>query len=304
VEKSPEPTRSRRAFGLTLLKVLVFGRTGQVARELARRCPTDVEAIWLGREEADLSDPKNCGEAVSRGGVDAVINAAAWTAVDLAENEEPAATVVNGEAPGAMARACAKRGVPILHISTDYVFDGSKVGAYFPGDEVAPVSAYGRSKLFGEVSVRESGAKHLILRTSWVFSAHRSNFVKTMLRLGVERDTIEVVADQIGGPTPAEAIADALFVASRSLVHGQAGGTYHFAGMPEVSWAELARAVIDTAGLSCRIEDIPSSNYPTPAQRPLNSRLECSSFERDFGVRRPDWRNGLENILKELGVRS
>ena len=231
------------------MKLLVFGQSGQVARELARRLPADMTATFLGRDRSDLSDPAACGAAIAAHQADAVINAAAWTAVDKAESEEAAALVINGDAPGAMARACVAKGMPFLHISTDYVFDGKGTAPFTPADPVAPQNAYGRSKLAGEIAVRDSGARHVILRTSWVVSAHGANFVKTMLRLGAERDSLNVVADQIGAPTPAAAIAQALLTAARALQDGAAGGTYHFAGAPDTSWADFARAIMAGAGL-------------------------------------------------------
>lgn len=279
------------------MKLLVFGRTGQVARELQRLAP---DATCLGRDQADLMDPAACAAAIAASDADAVINAAAWTAVDKAEAEEAAATVVNGEAPAAMARAAAARRIPFLHISTDYVFDGAGDQPFAPDHPTAPLGAYGRSKLAGEQGVRAAGGKHLILRTSWVVSAHGANFVKTMLRLGAERENLNVVADQIGGPTPAAAIADALLTAARAMSDGAAGGTHHFSGAPDTSWADFARRIMAEAGLSCRITDIPSSEYPTPARRPLNSRLDCRAFTRAFGIPRPDWREGLKAIVKEL----
>ena len=282
------------------MRLLVFGQTGQVAIELARRLPSGVEATFLGRNHADLSDPAACAAAIAAHPADAVINAAAWTAVDKAETEEAAATVVNGDSPGAMARACAAKGLPFLHISTDYVFDGKGTLPFSPDHPTAPVNAYGRSKLAGEVAIRASGARHLILRTSWVVSAHGQNFVKTMLRLGADRASLNVVADQIGAPTPAAAIADALFLAASALCDGTDGGTHHFSGNPDTSWADFARAIMAEAGLPCVIHDIPSSAYPTPAARPMNSRLECSSLTQSFGIPRPDWRHWLSGILKEL----
>lgn len=281
------------------MKVLVFGQTGQVAREMARRCPPGVSARFLGRAEADLMDPERCATQV--GDCDAVINAAAWTAVDKAETEETAATVVNGAAPAAMARACAALGVPFVHISTDYVFDGAGDAAFATDHPVGPLGAYGRSKLAGERGVLAAGGNALVLRTSWVVSAHGANFVKTMLRLGAGRDSLNVVADQIGGPTPAAALADALLVAARAMVAGQPGGVHHFAGAPDTSWAGFAREIMARAGLACVVNDIPSAAYPTPARRPLNSRLDCAGFEKAFGVARPDWRAGLDDILQELG---
>jgi dTDP-4-dehydrorhamnose reductase len=286
------------------MRVLVFGETGQVARELMRRAPAGVSVMALGRGQADLADPAACAAAIAGAAADVIINAAAWTAVDKAEAEEAAATVVNGAAPAAMARAAAARGLPFLHISTDYVFDGAGTVPFATNHPTAPLGAYGRSKLAGEVGVRDAGGLHLILRTSWVVSAHGANFVKTMLRLGRERESLNVVADQIGGPTPAAAIADALLVAAQALRDGATGGTHHFSGAPDTSWAAFARAIMAGAGLSCRIEEIPSSAYPTPARRPLNSRLDCSALEAAFGICRPDWQAGLTEILTELGAKS
>ena len=282
------------------MKLLVFGQTGQVARELIRRAPAGFILESLGRDRADLSDPSTCADAIMLSDADAVINAAAWTAVDKAETEEAAATVVNGAAPAAMARAAARHGIPFLHISTDYVFDGAGDTPFATDHPTAPLGAYGRSKLAGEHGVRSAGGTHLILRTSWVVSAHGANFVKTMRRLGADRANLNVVADQIGGPTPAADIADALFTAARAMINGASGGTHHFSGAPDCSWADFARAIMAGAGLNCEITDIPSSAYPTPAKRPMNSRLDCSALKADFGIARPDWRVGLAQILKEL----
>ncbi|MEY4983577.1 MAG: dTDP-4-dehydrorhamnose reductase [Pseudomonadota bacterium] len=284
------------------MKLLVFGQTGQVARELARRMPEGISARFLSRAEADLADPAACAAAIAASDADAVLNAAAWTAVDRAEAEEPAATVVNGDAPAAMARACAARAIPFLHVSTDYVFDGAGSAPFTPDHPTGPLGAYGRSKLAGERGILASGAQALVLRTSWVVSAHGANFVKTMIRLGRERESLRVVADQTGGPTPAAAIADALVTAARAMVAGQAGGVHHFSGAPDVTWAEFARAIMAEAGLSCRIEDITTADYPTPARRPANSRLDCSAFTSAFGVARPDWRAALADIVQELSA--
>jgi dTDP-4-dehydrorhamnose reductase len=280
------------------MRVLVFGQTGQVARELARRCPAGVTARFLGRDQADLMHPAACVAAIAD--CDVVINAAAWTAVDKAEAEETAATVVNGAAPTAMAARCAALDLPFLHISTDYVFDGGGDAPFHPDHPTAPLGAYGRSKLAGEQGVLAAGGRALILRTSWVVSAHGTNFVKTMLRLGRERDSLNVVADQVGGPTPAGAIADALYTAATAMAQGAPGGVHHFAGAPDTSWAGFARLIMTRAGLACQIHDIPSSAYPTPAKRPLNSRLDCTGFTAAFGIPRPDWRAGLDDILQEL----
>ncbi|MBN2631828.1 MAG: dTDP-4-dehydrorhamnose reductase [Rhodobacteraceae bacterium] len=279
--------------------LLVFGLTGQVATELKRLAP---DATFLGRDQADLSDPAACAAAIRAHAPAAVINAAAWTGVDKAESEEAAATVVNGDAPAAMARQCAALGIPFVHISTDYVFDGAGDAPFAPDHPTAPLGAYGRSKLRGEQGVRAASGAHVILRTSWVFSAHGSNFLKTMLRLGASRESLTVVADQIGGPTPARAIAVAcLTIADQLCADPAKTGTYHFSGAPDVSWADFAREIMAQAGLSCTITDIPSSAYPTPARRPANSRMDCTHLAT-FGLNRPDWRVGVTEALTDLGV--
>jgi len=282
------------------MRLLVFGETGQVATELRRQ--GGAEMTTLGRGAADLADPTACAAAIATSDAQAVINAAAYTAVDRAETEEALATQVNCAAPGAMAQACAARGLPFLHVSTDYVFPGTGSRPWCPEDPVAPLNAYGRSKLAGEEAVRAVDGHHAILRTSWVFSAHGSNFVKTMLRLAASRDSLSVVDDQIGGPTPAADIAGALLVMARGMVEGQKGGTYHFAGSPWVSWKCFARETFARAGRNVAITGIPTADYPTPAARPLNSRLDCAKIERDFGIATPDWKSGLTAVLKELNV--
>jgi len=283
------------------MSVLVFGYTGQVAQELARLAEElKLTFVFLGREVADLSLPHKCEELILTREPLAVINAAAWTAVDSAETSEAEALVVNGEAPGAMARACAKLSIPFLHISSDYVFDGSGQHSWRPNDPVAPLGAYGRSKLLGEQLVQESGARAIILRTSWVFSAHSSNFVKTMLRLGEERGHLDVVGDQIGGPTSARSIAKSVGVLVEALLRGDVGGTFHFSGFPNVSWAEFAKTIMDLAQLPCEIRPIPTAEYPTAAPRPLNSRMECQSLLEAYGIARPYWILDLEHIITEL----
>ncbi|QHQ34087.1 dTDP-4-dehydrorhamnose reductase [Algicella marina] len=280
------------------MTVLVFGATGQVARELAAR---GTGMTFLSRAEADLSQPEACRSAILTAAPQAVFNAAAYTAVDKAEDEEALATRINGDAPGAMAEACRTLDIPFLHVSTDYVFDGSGSRPWSPEDLTAPLSAYGRSKLAGENAILASGATAAILRTSWVFSRHGSNFVKTMLRLGAERPSLRIVADQIGGPTPASAIADALIHMAGELSERRgATGLFHFSGAPDVSWADFARTIFREAELGCTVEDIPTANYPTPACRPLNSRLDCSRLQQTFGIARPDWRANLQEVLNEV----
>lgn len=280
-------------------KILVFGTSGQVATELRRLAPVQA----LGRDTVDLANPSACAEAIRVHRPTAVINAAAYTAVDRAEAEEALATAINGAAPAAMAEACATLRVPLVHISTDYVFDGGGTRPFAPNDATAPQNAYGRSKLTGEQGIRATGASHAILRTSWVFSAHGANFVRTMLRLSETHDELRVVDDQIGGPTPARAIAAACLELARQLqVDPGKSGTYHFSGAPDVSWCDFARAIFATAGRATRVQGIPTREYPTPASRPLNSRLDCSTMETTFNITRPDWRAGLADTLAELGL--
>lgn len=280
------------------MSILVFGKTGQVARELA----THEGVICLDRAAADLSKPGTCAAAIRAARPQAVINAAAYTAVDRAEEEEALASAINGTAPGEMAQECTDLGIPFVSISTDYVFSGIGEAPWSPEDATGPLGAYGRSKLVGEQAIVAAGEAYAILRTSWVVSAHGNNFVKTMLRLRAERDHLSIVADQIGGPTPARAIAAACLDMVQQLAAdpGKAG-IYHFAGTPDVSWAGFAREIFAQAGLTCAVEDIPSSAYPTPARRPLNSRLDCSSLQTVFGISRPGWKTGLRDILNDLG---
>lgn len=282
------------------MRLLVFGQSGQVAHELQRALPDGWIASFLSREDADLADPAACAASIEAEHPDAVINAAAYTAVDKAESEPELAHTVNGSAPGAMARACAALEIPFLHVSTDYVFPGTGNAPHSPGTQTAPCSIYGASKLAGEQAIAAAGGQWLVLRTSWVFSAHGSNFVRTMLRLGAEREALNVVADQVGGPTPARAIAEALLTCLGAMHEGHPGGVYHFAGAPDTSWAGFARAIMKEADLDCRVDDIPTSDYPTPARRPANSRLDCTATERDFGIARPDWRAALADVITEL----
>lgn len=278
--------------------LLVFGRTGQVATELARLAP---DATFLGRDQVDLTDAEACAAAIRDSNCDAVINAAAYTAVDKAENDRETAFAVNGAAPGAMAAEAELRGIPFIHISTDYVFDGCGREPWVEADPGRPLGVYGASKLAGERAIASFRGQAVILRTSWVFSAHGANFVKTMLRLGAERDELRVVADQFGGPTPADDIAaTCLRVLGQMQADPVHRGIYHYAGAPDTSWAGFAREIMNQAQLDCEIIDIESTEYPTPARRPSNSRLDCSAIAKDFGIMRPDWREGLARVLTEL----
>lgn len=278
--------------------LLVFGRSGQVATELGRLAP---DARFLGRDVADLTDAAACAALIRDSGCAAVINAAAHTAVDRAESEPDLARAINAAAPAAMAAACAALGVPFVHISTDYVFDGAGDRPRVETDPTGPLGVYGATKLAGEQGIAAAGGQWAVLRTSWVFSAHGANFVKTMLRLGAEREELRVVADQHGGPTPAADIAAACLTMVRAMqADASRGGIYHFSGAPDTTWAGFAREIMAQAGLACRIADIASSDYPTPARRPANSRLDCAAIGRDFGIARPDWRAGLAKVLLEL----
>ena len=285
------------------MRILVFGTTGQLARELLRRAPEGVTVQAVGRDVADLTDPAACAAMVAATDADLILNAAAYTAVDQAETDRATADLVNGEAPGAMARAAAARGLPFLHVSTDYVFDGAGTRPWREDDPVAPLGAYGASKLLGELQVAEAGGQAVILRTAWVFSAHGKNFVKTMLRVGAEREALSVVDDQRGGPTAAADIADALFTIATAFGKGRGvPGIYHFAGAPTVSWADFAEAIFAASSLPRKpvVNRIPSSDYPTPAKRPGNSALDCSLLAKTYGITQPDWRKSLADVIGEL----
>jgi dTDP-4-dehydrorhamnose reductase len=284
------------------VKVLVFGKTGQVARAISARAPEDVTVRALGRDEADLADPAACARLVETADADVIINAAAYTNVDRAEAEEVLADAVNAAAPAAMARAAARRGLPFLHISTEFVFDGSGDAPWAPQSPTGPLGAYGRTKRKGELGVISAQGAYAVLRTSWVFSDRGVNFVNKVLQLAREKNRLSIVCDQIGGPTAAPDIADALLAMARQFHAGNAKpGVYHFAGQPDISRAEFARHILRKAGLDAVVEDIPTSRFVTPARRPLNSRLDCDSFTWQFGIYRPDWSLFISDVLKYPG---
>jgi dTDP-4-dehydrorhamnose reductase len=277
--------------------ILVFGKTGQVAKELRRFDGV----LALGREDVNLLNPQACANAILTYSPRAVINAAAYTAVDKAEDEELLATVVNAKAPTSMAKACASLLIPLVQLSSDYVFEGTGMRPWKPDDPVNPQTAYGRSKLAGELGVRKSNIVHAILRTSWVFSPHGTNFVKTMLHLSETRNFLTVVDDQIGGPTPAADIATACLEITEQLIKNPSkSGTYHFSGSPDVSWATFAANIFEQAEKSVIVSSISTNDYPTVARRPLNSRLDCYMTEKVFGIPRPDWRFELTSVLRDL----
>ena len=289
--------------------ILVLGRNGQTARELAKLGPpAGLELAFAGRETLDLLGPGDPVQLIDALSPVAVINAAAYTAVDRAESEPEAAFRLNRDAPAAAARACAGRGIPFVHFSTDYVFDGSKPGPYVEDDPVAPASVYGSSKAEGERLVLDAGGCAAILRTSWVFSAFGSNFVKTMLRLATEREEIAVVDDQIGRPTWAEDCARGALTATQALLDGEsaAQGLFHLSGAGDASWADFAEAILDESaaygGRRPRVRRITTADYRTRARRPANSRLDCARFTRVFGQPMRPWREGLSACFDEIRV--
>ena len=285
------------------MKILVFGHSGQVATELRALDGNGILIIALDRAAADLTDPAACAAAIDAHAPDAVINAAAYTAVDKAESDRATADLINAQAPAAMARACAARDIPFVSISTDYVFSGAGSDPWQPDDPTDPQGVYGATKRDGEVAIEAAGGRFAVLRTSWVVSAHGNNFVKTMLHLGAERNALTIVADQIGGPTGAAEIAQACVAIAQTLVSDpEKSRIYHFSGAPDTSWADFARAIFDQAGLNCAVTDIPSTDYPTPAKRPLNSRMDCGTTHTAFGIRCPDWRESLNRIIAQLDV--
>jgi dTDP-4-dehydrorhamnose reductase len=292
------------------LRVLVAGREGQLARALL---PAFAGAGWhvavRGRGSLDLAAPVSAiDEAVRAEAPDLVVNAAAYTAVDRAESELDAAMAVNRDGAAALARAAASLGAPVLHISTDYVFNGDKGEPYAEGDAPAPFGAYGLSKLEGEAAVLAANPRSLVLRTSWVCSTTGQNFLRTMLRLAETRDEVSVVNDQRGAPTFAADLANAILRMAPRLVASSAGdpafGVFHLSGAPDTTWHGFAEAVF--AGVAARgrrapaLRAIPTSAYPTPTRRPADSRLDCSRILAVHGIRRPDWRPALERCLDEL----
>lgn len=286
------------------MKILISGHTGQVAREL-QLALSKHELVSLGRQAFDLSHPDSLRETILRERPALVINAAAYTAVDQAEQERELAFAINAEAPGVMADACFELDIPLIHYSTDYVFDGSKATPYREADTPCPLSVYGASKAAGEQALRISGCDHLILRTSWVYSQYGRNFLLTMQRLLQEREELSVVDDQIGAPTWAGSIASATAELIDKWQQGRHHwGTYHLTCQGETSWFGFASAIAEhlrAAGRPCaRLRPIPSSEYPTPAQRPLNSRLDGERLEQTWQIRLPDWRAALDTCLQRM----
>jgi dTDP-4-dehydrorhamnose reductase len=285
------------------LRLLVFGESGQVATELRRRAGPDLDVTALDREAADLGDADACAAKIAACDADVVVNAAAYTAVDRAESEEAIATRINGDAPGAMARAAAARSLPFLHLSTDYVFDGRSDRPWREDDQVNPLGAYARSKLAGERAVTAADGAHAILRTSWVFADHGANFVRTMVRAGAVRDRLTVVADQHGAPTAAADIADALVAIARAFAAGRGvSGTFHFSGAPPTTWHGFAVEIFRQLRWprTPEIAAIATEDWPTPTPRPAYTVLDCAKIEKAYGLAQPDWRAALGRVLAEL----
>ncbi|MBK5001592.1 dTDP-4-dehydrorhamnose reductase [Pseudomonas sp. S31] len=286
------------------MKILVCGRNGQVAQALQAELAGLGELHLLGREQLDLAQPEALREPLRALAPDLIVNAAAHTAVDQAESEPELAFAINAEGPRVLAEEAARLGVPLIHYSTDYVFDGDKPAPYTEDDAPNPLGVYGRSKLVGEQAIAAVAGQHLILRTSWVYSLHGRNFLLTMQRLLQEKPELRVVSDQIGAPTWASTIA----ASTRALIErwqaGQAGawGTYHLTAQGETSWFGFAQAIgeqLKARGLPCaELLPIPSSDYPTPARRPFNSRLDCSRLAREWQVSQPHWQQALIDCLK------
>jgi len=294
-------------------RILLLGRHGQVGTELANVLKKLGDVTALGREQADFSQPASLRDIVRMHRPDIIVNAAAYTAVDRAESEAALAQAVNADSPGILAQAAFDIDALLVHYSTDYVFNGRKQSPYLEDDATDPQGVYGRSKRDGEEAVRASGARHLILRTSWVYAAHGNNFVRTMLRLARERDTLRVVADQIGAPTGAATIADITVQCLARLADGtvdaaEACGTYHLTASGAASWHGLATAVVEQArttlgtdALAVRdIQPITTAEYPLPAARPANSRLCCDKLQDRFGVRLPAWENDVARVVRQL----
>ncbi|HDS1301519.1 MULTISPECIES: dTDP-4-dehydrorhamnose reductase [Stenotrophomonas] len=296
------------------MTVLVFGGNGQVGQELLRALAplgTVVPTTRSGRlpdgracETADFSQPDSLPALLDRLQPSIVVNAAAYTAVDRAEQDAEAAFAANAQAPGVIARWCAAHGVPFVHYSTDYVFDGQGSAPYREDESTAPLGVYGTSKRDGEDAVRAAGGRHLIFRTAWVYASHGANFLRTMLRVGAERDALRVVADQIGTPTPAALIAD---VTAQALQHpDQLSGTWHLTANGQTSWHGFAEAIFAEAlatGVLVKVptvEAIPSSEYPTPAKRPAWSVLDNRKLQQDFGIVLPTWQDGLKRVMAEI----
>jgi dTDP-4-dehydrorhamnose reductase len=290
------------------MRILVTGADGQVGWELSSRSGhRDFEILALDRSELDITDSIAVSKEVNRSGVSLVINAAGYTAVDEAESEPELAFAANRDGPAYLAAACGKVGIPLVHLSTDYVFDGGKQGSYLVTDPVSPLGVYGKSKAAGETAVRKHLPAHLILRTSWVYGVHGQNFVKTMLRLGREREVVKVVADQYGCPTYAADLAETILRIAAQVLEGRQvhWGTYHYCGKGATTWHGLAQEIFSLAKQYTslkvkKVDAIRAVDYPTPAKRPFNSALDCSLVARTFNIHPQPWAKSLARMLEVL----
>lgn len=287
-----------------MAKFLITGAKGQVGHCLTTQLTGKAEILAVDRDELDITDRNAVFNVVKTFKPDVIINAAAHTAVDRAESEVELSEAINVKGPQYLAEVANEIGAIILHISTDYVFEGTGTGEYKEDDQTNPQGVYGRTKLEGEIAVQQANPRSLILRTAWVFGEHGHNFVKTMLRLAKDRDSLGIVGDQFGGPTYAGDIAKALIEIANQILAGKenAFGVYHFTGKPYVSWYEFAKTIFAEAELQNIIEKSPlvnsiaTSDYPTPAKRPANSRLDLTKIKQVFNIEPSDWRNALTNI--------
>lgn len=291
------------------MRILVTGAGGQLAQSLIERSggPSGTELAALGRAELDLERPETIASALDRARPDLVINSGAYTGVDSAEDEPERAFSVNAIGAGEVARRAAELGVPIIQLSTDYVFDGAKGAAYIESDRSNPLNVYGRSKLEGEERVRAANPHHVIVRTAWLYSPFGRNFVKTMLNLASERDEVAVVEDQLGSPTSALDFADALLALAREISEGRSdlfGRTFHVAGKGTASWFDLARQVFEVSaavgGPHARVRPIRTGEFPVKAVRPANSALDSGLFERELGFATPEWRTAVAAVARRL----
>jgi dTDP-4-dehydrorhamnose reductase len=288
------------------MRIAVTGTAGQLACSLRDAARSGQTLVMLGRPQLDLADAATIAPALDAAAPDLVVNAAAYTAVDRAESEPDVAAAVNAIAPGHIARWCAAHAVPLIHLSTDYVYDGRKPSPYMESDPTGPVSAYGRSKLAGEQAVADACPRHIIVRTAWVHSPYGANFTKTMLRLAATRAELGVVDDQQGNPTYAPHLAAAILGIAEQIGHGSdaAWGVYHAAGSGTTTWCGFAREIFAVSaragGAAAAVKPITTAEYPTPARRPANSRLDCSKLSAAFGITLPDWREGVAECVARL----
>ena len=291
------------------MKILITGAQGQVGKELSLVATEKGFTVFsAGRADLDITQFENVENYIDKIQPDIVINAAAHTAVDKAEDEQDLAFSINRDGAKNIAQACSKQNIPLLHISTDYVFDGSKVEPYTENDDVSPLGVYGTSKWQGEEAIRQNLSQHIILRVAWVFGAQGNNFVKTMLRLGQDRDELNVVADQFGGPSPAKDIAKTLMTLVEQYQDNKSldWGTYHYCGSEKTTWYDFAVEIFAQAfelgilNKKIKVNPITTAEYPTPAKRPSNSMLNCSRLEATFGIEMPKWKDALKQVLIEL----